>query len=235
MDSSTNHFFSILPDDGAAILMPHLERVVLKHETLLYERDDVIDHIYFPTGCLVSLVVPLIDGGGVEAAMVGRDGVVGALSSINGQRSTCRAMVQIEGDAMTLEPEFLRELVHKNTQMRSVIGAHEEVMLAQSLQSVACHASHSLHERLAKWLLLARDRLGRDTLELTQEFVAEMLGVRRSSVTMEAHEMQQAGFISYRRGHITILDAENLKDAACECYQVISSRFARLYAPQENW
>jgi Crp-like helix-turn-helix protein len=128
----------------------------------------------------------------------------------------------------------LRRFARASAEAHALIAGHEKVVLGQCQQSAACNAAHFLPERLAKWLLLARDRLGTDRLQLTQEFIAEMVGVRRTSVTIEAHQLQQAGLIRYRRGFIEILKPDELKEAACECYQVVTRHFARLFELQPN-
>jgi hypothetical protein len=180
------------------------------------------------------LVIPLEDGGAIESAMVGVDGLVGGWAAIDGQFSPSRAIVQIPRDAQWMDAAALRRLARESSELRSLITDHEGVVLRQSQQSAACNASHSLHERFAKWILLARDRVGSDMLNLTQEFIAEMLGVRRSSVTVEAHSFQEAGFIRYRRGHVQIVKLDELKEAACECYGVITKRFERMLQKGKN-
>jgi CRP-like cAMP-binding protein len=234
MDPSGNLFLRMLVQAGAN-LQPHLSHIALNHGAILYEAGGLIDRVYFPTAGLVSLVVPLVEGDAVETAMAGLDGVVGASSAIDGQRSVSRAVVQIAGAALAVGSELLRQVAHENNNVHSAIAAHEEVRLAQSQQCAACNASHSVSERLAKWLLLARDRTGSDELLVTQEFLAQMLAVRRSTVSLEAHALQGTGCLRYRRGHVHILSVEGLQEIACECYGAISSRFARLYGPPENW
>jgi CRP-like cAMP-binding protein len=208
--------------------------VELRHEAILYEADAIVDRAYFPENALISLVIPLEDGGAVESAMVGGDGLVGGWSAIDGQYSPSRAIVQIPGTALSMDAAALRRLTRESSALRSLIAAHEGVVLRQSQQSAACNATHSLHERFAKWLLLARARVASDTLILTQEFIAEMLGVRRTSVTVEAHSFQEAGFIRYRRGRVHILKPDELKEAACECYGVITKRFERMLQGGKN-
>jgi CRP-like cAMP-binding protein len=198
-----NRLLKLLSDFDFRHLQPHLHPIELRHEAILYEADAIVDRAYFPENALVSLVIPLEDGGAVESAMVGGDGLVGGSSAIDGQYSPSRAVVQIPGAALSIDAAALRRLTRESSELRSLIAAHEGVVLRQSQQSAACNAAHSLHERFAKWLLLARDRVGSDTLILTQEFIAEMLGVRRTSVTVEAHSFQEAGFIAIDGGACT--------------------------------
>jgi CRP-like cAMP-binding protein len=226
-----NRLLKLLPSKE---LERFLRPVKVEHAAVLYEQDGVIHDVYFPTTALISLVVPLQDGTAIEAAMVGGDGIVGGNSAINGQTSSNRAIVQIAGDALSIDAPTVRRLARTDPQVHSLIAKHENMVLAQCQQSAACNAAHSVHERFAKWLLLARDRVGQNNLGLTQEFVAEMLGVRRTTVTVEALQFQQAGLIRYRRGHIEILKPDDLKDAACECYEVIRRRFCRLLDPGQN-
>jgi CRP-like cAMP-binding protein len=227
-----NHILSRLA--RASELAQFLKPLRLAHGAILYEPDQEIRLVYFPTTALVSLVVPLENGSAVETAMVGADGIVGGASAINGEFSSNRAIVQIPGDALSIDAATLRRLARGSIEMHSLIAAHEKVVMAQSQQSAACNAMHTLDERLAKWLLLARDRVGRDDLALTQEFIAEMVGVRRTSVTVEAGRFQEAGLIRYRRGQIDILQVDGLKDAACECYAAISKRFDQMLNPTQN-
>ena len=232
---SHNRLLTLFSQPDAAAIETHVQPVQLNHGVILHEVGGPIERAYFPVDAMVSLVVPLHEGGAIEAAMVGSDGVAGASSAINGQRAGCRAIVQISGTVLSLDIEWLRQLVRERHEIDAVLTAHEQVILAQSQQAAACNAAHDVHERFAKWLLLARDRIGRDDFFLTQEFVAEMLGVRRSTVTLAAQSLQQAGAIRYHRGHVHILEADLLKEMSCECYQVIAERFARLFGPQANW
>jgi len=229
-----NRLLALFSDADRASLAPKLSKITLAHGRILYQPDDIIDKAYFPTSALVSLVVPLEAGYGIETAMVGSDGVVGGASAVNGQFSINQAVVQIPGEGFSIDAADLRRLARGSAEAHALIAGHEKVALGQSQQSPACNAAHLLPERLAKWLLLARDRVGTDRLQLTQEFIAEMVGVRRTSVTVEAHQLQQAGLIRYRRGFIEILKPDELKEAACECYQVITRHFGRLCESPHN-
>jgi hypothetical protein len=164
--------------------------------------------------------------------MVGRDGVVGAAAALDGRISLSRGIVQLAGDAMQCEPGALRTVAMQSHRMLSMLIRHEQTVYAQAQQSAACMASHDIEERLCRWLLRARDLAESDTLHFTQEFLAEMLGVRRSSVSVVAHTLQQAGMIKYSRGRIQILDLEGLRETACECYGTIKSQYQLLLGDQ---
>jgi CRP-like cAMP-binding protein len=193
------------------------------------KRVGQIGGVYFPTGAVISLVVALESGQMVEAAMVGRDGVVGAASALDSGLSLSQAIVQLEGDSLTCEVGALRAVAWQSQTMLSAVIRHEQALFAQAQQSTACMAEHDVEARLCRWLLRARDLSGSDTLAFTQEFLAEMLGVRRSSVTLTARMLQQAGIIKYTRGQIQITDLEGLHEGACECYEAIKSHYARVF------
>jgi CRP-like cAMP-binding protein len=160
--------------------------------------------------------------------MIGRESIVGASSGLNGGISVCKAIVQIAGTASVLDSHRLRELSESSITVRAALFRHEQIILVQAQQSAACNATHTVEARLARWLLRSRDLQGSDDLLLTQEFVAEMLGVRRTSVSVVANTLQQAGFIRYRRGHIRILNLDGLRETACECYQTVKAHSERL-------
>ena len=160
--------------------------------------------------------------------MVGRDGVVGASSALDGRVSLSRAIVQLAGNAMACGVDALKGAAMQSQTLLSILIRHEQTLYAQAQQSTACMAAHEIEARLCRWLLRARDLSGNDTLEFTQEFLAEMLGVRRTSVTLVAHTLQQAGIIRYTRGKITILNLEGMQDAACECYATVNSHYRAL-------
>jgi CRP-like cAMP-binding protein len=195
---------------------------------VLYEAGAAIHHVYFLHSGVVSLVIELASGETIECAMVGRESVVGASAGLNGELSVCKAIVQIGGTASALDSHRLRELSDSSTAIRSALFRHEQLVLVQAQQSAACNATHTVEARLARWLLRCRDLQGSDELLLTQEFIAEMMGVRRTSVSVVANTLQRAGFIRYRRGHIHILNLEGMQETACECYQTVKVHSDRL-------
>jgi CRP-like cAMP-binding protein len=227
----TNLLLEAWPNPERQALAAHLTRAPLNSHDVTFDVREAIDQVYFPVDAVVSLVVPLSTGEIVETAMVGRDGLIGAASALNGRVSLNRAVVQIGGDCLRCPVETFRAIVKDNSQIQSLIGAHEQALFAQAQQSAACNATHVIESRLARWLLRAADLHGGDELPLTQEYIAEMLGVRRTSVTVVARTLQEAGMISYARGHIRLLDFAALWDTACECYQAVKLNYDALLHP----
>jgi CRP-like cAMP-binding protein len=191
----------------------------------------MINNVVFPHAGIVSLVVNLTTGEMIECAMVGRESLVGGLAALDSNISIGRAVMQIAGCASMVEVEQARRLAERSEKFRRILVRHEQLLLAQSQQSAACNAAHTLEARLSRWLLRCRDLTGSDELALTQEFVAEMLGVRRTSVSIVANTLQRAGFIRYRRGHIRVLDATGLEESSCECYEAVKMMSDRLIGP----
>ena len=204
-----------------AALEPYLRKVDLEQKTVLFEAGDLIQRVFFPMGSVVSIVLILSSGETIEASMVGRDGVVGASSALDGKLSFSRAIVQLAGPALTCDVDALKGAALQSHTLLSSLIRHEQTLYAQAQQSTACMAAHVIEQRFARWMLRARDLSGSDTLDFTQEFISEMLGVRRTSVTVVAHTLQQAGIIKYARGRIEILNVAALEDTACECYGAI--------------
>src|ERR1043166_870620 len=228
MSRAANLFLAALPEADFAALRPHLRTVELPQGAVLYEIGASIHQVYFPHSGIVSLVVDLASGDIIESAMIGRESIVGASAGLNGQVSVCKAIVQIAGAATALDSHRLRHLADTSAACRTALFRHEQLVLVQAQQAAACNATHTIDARLARWLLRCRDLQGSDDLLLTQEFISEMLGVRRTSVSVVANTLQQAGLVRYRRGHIRILDLEGLQEAACECYQTVKSQAERL-------
>jgi CRP-like cAMP-binding protein len=225
---SSNLLLASLPPENMAALAPHLQVVQLPHETVLFEAGDAIKAIYFPHTGIVSIVVDLASGETIETAMIGRDSVVGASAAIDDDIALNRAVVQVAGVASVVDVGTFRGLAHQSQTFNATLARHRQFILAQAQQSAACNAAHTLEARLARWLLRCRDLLGSDDILLTQEFLAEMLGARRTSVSLVASTLQQAGFIRYRRGHIRVIDAEGLRESACECYETNKAQGNRL-------
>jgi CRP-like cAMP-binding protein len=225
---SQNHLLASLPSADFELLRPHLKQIELAHETVLFEAGDTVTHIYFPHSGVISLVVELADGQMIEAAMIGRDSLVGGSSALDGNIALNKGIVQIPGAASVLTVDRLRKAAEASVSFRTTLIRHEQVLLVQAQQSAACNASHAVEARLARWLLRSRDLSGADILELTQEFLAQMLGVRRTSVTLVARTLQQAGLIKYRRGKVQITDLEGLRETSCECYGTVKEQYDRL-------
>jgi len=209
-------------------LRPHLRPIELPQEMVLFEAGDAINRVIFPHGGIVSLVVELASGETIEAAMIGREGAVGGAAALNSKTSINQAIVQVSGAASAIEVDHLRHLAEQSADVRSTLLRHEQLVLAQAQQSAACNAIHTIEARLSRWLLRCRDLVGSEDLALTQEFIAQMLGVRRTSVSIVANTLQQAGLIRYKRGHIRILDLDGLSESACECYATVKAHSDRL-------
>jgi len=204
----------------------------LEQDKVLFEAGDTIDATYFPTSAVISIVVALSTGQVLEAAMVGRDGVVGASAALDGKMALSRAVIQLSGEAMMVcDLAGLRSAALQSQPLLSLLIRHEQTLYAQAQQSTACMAAHHVDARLCRWLLRSRGLSRSDTLLFTQEFLTEMLGVSRTSVTVVAHTLQQAGIIKYSRGKIQITNLEGLQDAACECYETVRSQYRGLLGP----
>jgi CRP-like cAMP-binding protein len=228
MPHTSNFLLASLPASDIGALHPHLRTVELPQGMVLFEVGDPITQVYFPHSGVVSLVVPLESGETIESAMIGRESLVGGSAGLNGQVSVCKAIVQIAGAASVLDTEKFRSLADASIACRAALFKHEQLLLVQAQQSAACNATHTVEARLARWLLRCRDLQGSDDLHLTQEFIAQMLGVRRTSVSVIANTLQQAGFLRYSRGHIRILNLEGLRETTCECYDTVKSHADRL-------
>jgi CRP-like cAMP-binding protein len=230
MSKSPNRLLASLPSDVYSALTPHLKIVELKFGDVLAEAGSEIRQVYFPYAGVISLVVELKVGSMIETAMVGHDGVVNAAPALDGKVSLNKGIVQLSGSAGVMEVDRLRRLADELKPFRSLLILHEQVLFAQSQQSAACNASHTVEARMCRWLLHMRDFAGSDDLTLTQEFLAQMLGVTRPSVSIVASPLQQAGLIKYSRGRIQVLDVKGLKKEACECYDTVKAHYQRLFA-----
>ena len=233
MRNSGNSLLASLSDSDAAALRPHLKSVHLEHEAILFEAGSEVTDVYFPTGAIVSLVVSLSSGEIIEAAMVGKDGVVGGFAALGGNIPVNRGIVQLAGPAMMCKVSELESAAFQSHSFQSVLFRHEQAVYAQASQSAACMAAHHVEARLCRWLLRARDLADTDNLQFTQEFLAEMLGVERTSVTLHARTLQQAGIIKYSRGRIQITDLEAMREMVCECYGTVKSYYHALLRPLE--
>jgi CRP-like cAMP-binding protein len=223
-----NRLLASLPPADFEALRPHLKPFDLVHEDLLFDAGDAVHWVYFPHSGVISLVVGLADGQRIEAAMVGRDSVVGASAALDGGVALNTGIVQVGGAASILDAATLQKVAEHSNAFRAVLIRHEQILLAQAQQSAACNVTHSVEARLSRWLLWTRELSGSDTLGLTQEFLAQMLGVRRTSVSLVANTLQHAGLIRYSRGRIEITDLQGLRSASCECYGSVKKHYDRL-------
>jgi CRP-like cAMP-binding protein len=228
MAKSPNSLLASLPADVFSALSPHLKLVELKFGDVLAETGGAVRKVYFPYSGVISLVVELDVGSMIETAMVGRDGVLSAAAALDGKVSLNKGVVQLAGSAGVMEVDQLRRLAKEFEPFREILIRHEQVLFAQSQQSAACNASHTVEARMCRWLLHMRDFAGGDDLLLTQEFLAQMLGVRRTSVTVVASPLRKAGLIDYTRGRSRLRDVEGLKKEACECYATVKAHYQRL-------
>ncbi|MCK6410579.1 Crp/Fnr family transcriptional regulator [Thauera sp.] len=224
-----NRILAALPVNERARLMDDLERVTLPLGHVLYEPGDALGFVVFPTSCIVSLVFTTEDGSTAELAMTGKDGLVGIPLVLGGATSTHKAVVQCAGTAWRLRAEVMSwELAQHGHLQRLALG-YTQALMTQMAQSVVCNRHHAVDQQLCRWLLLSLDQLPGNQLNMTQELIANMLGVRREAVTEAAGKLQAAGLIQYRRGQITVIDRAGLEARACECYSVVSAEYERLF------
>ena len=226
-----NQLLSLLSPSDAKLLTPYLKPAKFEQHHILFEADQQIRHVYFPTGAVVSLVITLSTGETVEAAMVGHDGVVGASAALDGKVSLSRGIIQLGGEIVVCDIDALKSTALQSPKFLSLLIRHEQTVYAQAQQSAACFATHQVEARLCRWLLRARDLSGSDDLPFTQEYLAEMLGVRRTSVTAVAQTLQEAGLIKYARGKIQIVDAKAMQKSTCECYGSVKTLYEKLIGP----
>jgi CRP-like cAMP-binding protein len=216
-----NSMLSAMSAADYAMLRPHIKTAGLKPGHVLYEPGDTVDRIYLPHTGMISVVPVMADGGGVEAATIGNEGIFGAMAGLAPYTTTARVVVQAPLVASHIAAGPFRERAGESAAMRSLIAHHQEALLAQVQIVAACNALHPIHERLARWLLQTSDRLDDLVMPLTQELLSGMLGVRRSSVSEAAGNLQQGGLIQYNRGSIRIVNRHALESAACACYGAI--------------
>lgn len=212
---------SLLKSVGAqSRLKPYLRTADLQQGQVLAEPLEPMDHVYFPYSGAVSFLVPLQDGHLVQTGVVGRDGVVGAVQALDGKISSSRIIVRVPGRAAVVQAERLAEVVRDYPALRSLIQTHEQFFLSEVQQSAACNAVHPVQQRVCRWILRMNDLVGMN-VAVTQELLAGMIGVRRTTVSAAAASLQTGGIIRYRRGNIEIVDIERLKQSSCECYQTL--------------
>jgi len=223
-----NRLLSALPSEDRALLTPHLSTVELEKGRLLYDPGDLIDHVYFPNDCLISLLTLMENGAAIESATIGREGALGVMAAVAPRQSLSRAIVQAPGSALRIASGPLHEAWSRSAALRDLIDRHNEALFGHAIQSVACNALHAVEARFCRWLLSCHDRIDSNTVNLTQEFLADMLGVQRTTVTAVAGSMQAKGLIRYRRGVVDILDRPGLEAMACECYGAVRRGYERL-------
>jgi CRP-like cAMP-binding protein len=223
-----NHILEVLPVAERERLYPHLALVPLQLGAVLYEPGEMLRHIYFPTNSIVSLLYVLEDGDSAEIAVIGNDGAIGVALFMGGETTPSRAIVQSAGLAYRLPGKRLLEEFNRHGELLHVLLRYTQSLITQMAQTAVCNRHHSVHQQLCRWLLLSLDRLPSNTLTMTQELIANMLGVRREGVTEAAGRLQALGIIKYARGQITVLDRPGLEKLCCECYEVVKRETDRL-------
>jgi CRP-like cAMP-binding protein len=226
-----NRILRQLPAQERDALQARLSLVELKHSAILHQPGGAVEHVYFPVAGMVSLLAVMRTGEAIETGIVGNDGVVGGGTAIDGAQSFGQATVQIKGSALRISRSHFVNAYNGSESLRGLVNRYQALLLAQAQQNAACHALHGVSGRLCRWLLQARDTIGSDRVDLTQEFLSHMLGVRRNTVSLEAHTLQNAGVIRYARGRITILDGTGLEACACECYSAIRDATDKAMGP----
>ena len=209
-------------------LMPRLERCSLGHREVLIEAHEPVRHLHFPLSGVVSLIVAAVNGATLEIAMVGNEGVVGLPTLFGSGSTSISAVVQVPGESLRMAAPAFRAEVETYGPLLRNLHRYTEALMFQIAQSAACTRHHSVRQRCARWLLTARDRVGDDAFAITQEALAQMLGVRRASVSAAAAKLQRQGLIRYRRGMVTIVDRTVLEEASCECYALVKAEYQRL-------
>jgi CRP-like cAMP-binding protein len=215
-----NRILRQLSADELKSVQPWLTLMELQPSTVLHEPGEPIERVYFPLSGMISLLAVMQSGEAIETGIVGADGVVGGDAAINGHIFG-QMTVQLGGAALTIPKARFVDAYLKHPHLRNLVDRYQSILLMQAQQNAACHALHSVRGRLCRWLLQSQDMVGSDTFNLTQEFLSHMLGVRRNTVSVEAHAVQASGLIRYSRGHISILNRDGLEECACECYSVI--------------
>jgi CRP-like cAMP-binding protein len=223
-----NRLLAAMADEDFALLEPHLEFVELTRGKVLYDTGEPVRYTYFPHDSVVSLVTVMEDGDSVEMAVFGRESLLGFVSAMVSRQSLGRYIVQVSGTASRISVERTHEAVTTRPGIRELFLRFSEALLAQTFQTVACNAVHSVEARCCRWILSMHDRVDHDTLSLTHEFLAEMLGVQRSTVSIVTRTLQTAGLVSQRRGVITVTDRAGLEETTCECYNKIRQNYERL-------
>jgi len=235
-DPRQNHLLAALPEDEYTRLLPNLEGVPMSLGQVLYESGESMRYVYFPTDSIVSLLYVMEDGASAEIAVVGNEGLVGVSLFMGGETTPSRAIVQSTGHAYRLKAQLLKDEFNRFGGRRAgalhnLLMRYTQALLTQMAQTAVCNRHHTLDQQFCRWLLLSFDRLPSNELVMTQELIANMLGVRREGVTEAAGNVQRAGLIEYHRGRITLLDRPGLEARTCECYAVVKKEFDRLLPP----
>ena len=223
-----NRILANLPQGDLAMLQPNMVSIDLEKGRIVDDVGDTVTNVYFPINCVVSIMTLMDSGEAIESATIGREGAYGLLAAIAPRESNSRAIIQVPGRAWRIGASTLHDIWKRSPSLRALVERHQDALLAHTAQSVACNALHPVEARFCRWLLTCRDRIDIDTVNLTQEFLADMLGVQRTTVTAVASSLQAKGLIRYRRGVVDILDRRGLQACACECYDTVRRVYDRL-------
>jgi CRP-like cAMP-binding protein len=227
-DRRSNQLLAALPDAEWQRWSPELQAVEMPLGQVLYESGNTLSHVYFPTTSIVSLLYVMQNGASAEIAVVGNEGIVGISLFMGGESTPSRAVVQSAGRGLRLNAKMLKDEFNQNAPVLHLLLRYTQALITQMAQTAVCNRHHSLDQQLCRWLLLSLDRLQGDELQMTQELMANMLGVRREGVTEAALNLQRGGLIRYTRGHISVLDRAGLELRTCECYAVVKKEYDRL-------
>ncbi len=231
IEARHNQLLAALPPHLFQLLLPHLELVKMPLGKVLYESGDIMRSVYFPVDCIVSLLYVMQNGASAEISVVGREGIVGISLFMGGESTPSRAIVQSAGQAYRLPSQRFKDAFKQHPEMLQLMLCYTQALLTQMAQTAVCNRHHSIDQQLCRWLLLSLDRLPGNRLVMTQELIANMLGVRREGVTEAAGKLQKLGVISYSRGKIEVLNRPELEALCCECYAVVKRETDRLLPP----
>jgi len=227
-EARLNHLFAWVSEEELARLLPNLQPLTLSLGQVLYESGEKMDYVYFPTTAIISLLYIMENGSTAEIGVVGNDGLVGIAIFMGGDTTPNRAVVQSAGKAFKMQAKEMKEEFTRGGRFHSLCLRYTQALITQISQTAVCNRLHSIDQQLCRWLLLSHDRLPTSRLIMTQELISNMLGVRREGITHAAKRLQKAGYISYVRGDMTILDRKGLEASVCECYQVVRTEYDRL-------
>lgn len=227
-EAEHNHLLAALSKSARQRILPKLKRVELSLGDVIYESGQTIEHVYFPVNCIVSLLYVTVDGSSAEISVVGKEGMVGVAVAMGGESTPNRLVVQSHGHAYRMSAADLKHEFNNHSEIRILTLRFTQALITQMSQTAVCNRHHSIDQQLCRWLLLSLDRLESNQLNMTQELIASMLGVRREGVTEAAGKLQKLGVIEYKRGKITVLDRPKLEELCCECYEVVKRETDRL-------
>lgn len=224
-----NRLLASLPSEELELLSPQMEQVSLSHGQMIILPDEPIEFVYFPLDCLLSLIVVMENGATVESGSVGREGMAGLPIVLEAATTPMQTLAQIPGQSMRIKAEIIKQAFNRGGVLQKILYRYIHTVIVVSSQTAACNRLHRLEARLCRWLLMSSDGIGSEKLYLTQEFLATMLGVRRSGVSEAASQLQSKGLINYQRGQIEIVNRQSLETSACECYAAVKAEYERLF------